>query len=404
MANGVREKLSRGKKNNPEAIGSAEGSGRKKPTKKSTEKNPVTKKTATKVPAAAGAEAPEIKLEISGSRQFVSWLHEMNTSLIFTTYQTGKVFMIGLQESGRLSIFERTFNRCMGLGQTENGFYMSSLYQLWRFENLLQEGQAIEGFDRAYLPINGHTTGDLDIHDVAVHMDGRVIFVNTLFSCLATLGETESFVPLWQPPFISKLAAEDRCHLNGLAMEHGKPKYVTAVAETDVADGWRDKRRDGGVVIDVTTNEIISRGLSMPHSPRIHDGQLWLLNSGTGEIGTVDRASGAFEAVAFCPGYLRGLSFIGPYAVVGLSKPRENKTFSGLPLDEALSSRNAEAQCALYVIDTRTGDAVHWMKIEGVVEELYDVAILSDARRPMLYGFKTDEIRRTINIGEPGTL
>ena len=83
------------------------------------------------------------------------------------------------------------------------------------------------------------------------------MFVNTLFSCLATLSETHSFAPLWQPPFVSRLAAEDRCHLNGLAMRDGEPRYVTAVAATDVADGWREQRRDGGVVIDVATGEIV---------------------------------------------------------------------------------------------------------------------------------------------------
>jgi len=374
----------------------------KKPAaKKPAASKPAAKKTraAKSVPAPA-PDAIEPSLEMSGSRQFTSWLAEINASLAFTTYQSGKVFLIGLQENGRLSIFERTFNRCMGLGLTDDGFFMSSLYQMWRFQNVLEAGQNISGYDRAYLPINGHTTGDLDIHDVAIDASGRVVFVNTLFSCLATLDDGFSFVPLWQPSFISKLAAEDRCHLNGLALENGKPAYVTVVAETDVADGWRDKRADGGCIIDVAQNQIIARGLSMPHSPRVHDGKLWVLNSGTGELGTVDRTDGTFQPVAFCPGYMRGLSFIGPYALVGLSKPRENRTFTGLPLDDALASRNAEAQCGLYVIDTRTGDAVHWLRIEGIVEELYDVAIIPGARRPMAFGFKTDEIRRAIRVGD----
>jgi len=381
-----------------------------KPAAKTSAKKLATAKTAAKKPAARKPATPttdaatEPSLEMSGSRQFVAWLNEVNASLAFTTYQSGKVFFIGLQPEGRLSIFERTFNRCMGLGLSDDGFYMSSLYQLWRFENVLEAGQDLSGYDRAYLPINGHTTGDLDIHDVAVDGDGRVIFVNTLFSCLATIDASSSFVPLWQPPFISKLAAEDRCHLNGLAMDNGTPAYVTAVAETDVADGWRDKRGDGGVIIDVASNEVVARGLSMPHSPRVHEGRLWVLNSGTGELGTVDRSTGNFEAVAFCPGYLRGLSFVGPFAVVGLSKPRENRTFTGLELDDALASRNAEAQCALYVIDTRTGDAVHWLKIDGIVEELYDVAVIPGARRPMAFGFKTDEIRRAIRVGEEASL
>lgn len=337
-----------------------------------------------------------------GSRQLTSWMAESFLSMAFTTYQTGKLFLIGLQQDGRLSIFERTFNRCMGLCADGNGLYMSSLYQLWRFENSLPTGSIHNGFDKLYVPINGHTTGDLDVHDIAVDADGRVIFVNTLFSCLATLDENASFAPLWQPKFISKLAAEDRCHMNGLAMQDGKPKYVTAVAQTDVADGWRDYRREGGCVIDVETGEIAAHSLSMPHSPRLYQGKLWLHNSGTGEFGYIDLATGRFEPVTFAPGYLRGLSFHGDHAIVGLSKPRDNKTFTGLPLEERLADKNAEAQCALQVINLTTGDAVHWLKIDGIVEELYDVVALPGVRRPMALGFKTDEIRHMIIVGEEG--
>ena len=193
---------------------------------------------------------------------------EQGVSFAFTTYQTGKLFLIGLQSDQRLSIFERTFNRCMGLWGDSRTLWMSSLYQMWRFENIIEPGQAAAGYDRLYVPQTGYTTGDLDIHDVAVDADGRVVFVNTLFGCLATLSDTHSFVPLWKPPFISRLAAEDRCHLNGLAMKDGRPKYVTAVSQSDVADSWRDRRRDSGCVIDVEANEVVATGLAMPHSPR----------------------------------------------------------------------------------------------------------------------------------------
>ena len=351
------------------------------------------------IPVGTGAT-----LEIIGSRRLTAWMAEMETSLAFTTYQTGKLFLIGLQPGGRLSVFERTFNRCMALCAVDDTLYMSSLYQLWRFENVLKPGQDYEGYDRLYMPINGHTTGDLDIHGVAVDKTGRVIFINTLFGCLATIDEASNFVPLWQPPFLSKLSIEDRCHLNGLAMEDGQPRYVTAVAETDVVDGWRDRRHDGGCVIDVPGNEVVARGLSMPHSPRLHNGKLWMLNSGTGEFGSVCPETGTFEAHAFCPGYLRGMSFVDNYAVVGLSKPRDNRTFTGLALDAALETRNAEAQCGLQVIDLNTGVVVHWLRIEGIVEELYDVVVLNGVRRPMALGFKTDEINRMITIGEPETL
>jgi len=347
------------------------------------------------------AEAPATPaLEITTSRQMLAWMAEQKLSMAFTTYQIGKLFFLGLKSNGELSVFERTFNRCMGLCATGNGLYMSSLYQVWRFENVFTAGQLQDDYDRLYLPQLGNTTGDIDIHDMAVDAEGKLIFVNTLFGCLATLSETHSFKPLWRPPFISKLAAEDRCHLNGLAMKDGRAAYVTAVSESDVADGWREHRADGGIVIDVGSNEIILRGLSMPHSPRWHQGKLWLLNSGTGDFGYVDMEARRFVPVAFCPGYMRGLSFHGDYALVGLSRPRHNKTFSGLPLDDKLKSRNAEPRCGIQVIDLRSGDVVHWVRIEGVVEELYDVVVLPGVRRPMALGFKTDEIRRVLSIEE----
>ena len=373
-------------------------------------------------PQAVGTSATPA-FEINASRQFTSWLASQNLSLVFTTYQAGKVFFIVLRLNGQLSVFERTFERCMGLYAHNSSLYMSSLYQLWRLENALEPGQIADGYDAVYVPQVGYITGDLDIHDVVLVEPpqppklrgdqqvepqvpslnngrlGGVVFVNTLFSCLATISETKSFVPLWKSPFISKLAAEDRCHLNGLAVRDGQPRYVTAVSQSDVADGWRDKRQDGGCVMDISTNQAIATGLSMPHSPRWYKDKLWLLNSGRGEFGYLDLERGVFEAVAFCPGYLRGLSFCGDFAVVGISKPRHNKTFSGLALDEQLQAKQAQARCGLLVIDLRSGDIVHSLRIEGVVEELYDVQVLPGVRQPMAIGLKTDEIRRVISIG-----
>ena len=339
--------------------------------------------------------------EVSASRQFTSWLHEQRVSLAFTTYQSGKLFLLGLNTDGRLSVFERTFERCMGLCATTDSrtLWLSSLYQLWRFENALPDGAATpDGYDRLYVPQCAWTTGDVDAHDIALDGKGGPIFVNTLFSCLAAPSETHSFRVVWQPPFISKLAAEDRCHLNGLAMENGAPRFVTAVSASDVHEGWREHRRAGGIVVDVASGEIVARGLSMPHSPRVVGGRLFVLNSGAGEFGTVDLASGKFEPVCFCPGYARGLAIHGHFAVIGLSTCRENRTFSGLPLDDALAQKGAQPRCGLLVVDLRSGDVVHSLTIEGVVRELYDVALLPGVRMPSALGFKSEEIRRTITI------
>jgi len=350
-----------------------------------------------------GAGKQEEKLALSTSRGFPQWLASTGGSLAFTTYQAGKLFLIGLRPDGRISVFERTFPRCMGLGVSADGrsLALATRNQIQRFDNVLPEGQADKsGFDAVFAPHAAWVTGDLDVHDVGFGADGRPVFVNTLFGCLATVSDGYSFRPLWKPPFISRLAAEDRCHLNGMAMQDGAPRYATAVSRSDAADGWRDRRQDGGVVIDVESNEIVATGLSMPHSPRLHDGKLWLLNSGTGELGFVDLEAGRFEPVAFCPGYARGLAFTGGHAVIGLSLARENRTFSGLALDDALQARDVEARCGLAVVDLATGDMTGWVRITGIVRELYDVAVLPGIRRPSAIGFKTDEVNRIISIDE----
>lgn len=343
------------------------------------------------------------KLEINTSSQFAAWLYQQNLSLAFSTYQGGKIFFIGLKANGKLAIFERSFQRCMGLHATEKTIWLSSLYQIWRLENILEPRQLQNGYDCLYVPQMSYITGDLDIHDLTIGnwQDGIIeqpIFVNTLFNCLATVSPSHSFTPLWKPPFISRLAAEDRCHLNGLAMLDRKPKYVTLVGKSDVADGWRDRRTDGGCVIDVESNDTVVSGLSMPHSPRWYREKLWLLNAGTGEFGYADLDRGKFVPVAFCPGYLRGLAFAGDYAIVGLSKPRENRTFTGLPLDERLTDRGVKPFCGIAIVDLRTGNCVHSLQVEGVIAELYDVAIIPQRRCPMAIGIKNDEIRRILRI------
>lgn len=171
------------------------------------------------------------------------------------------------------------------------------------------------------MPRIGYTTRDIDIHDLAVDSRGQLIFISTLLNCIATLSDSHSCKPLWKPPFISQYVREERCHLNGLAMVEGKPKYVTASSQSDVVGGWRDRTKNGGIIIDIESNDIIVTGLSMPHSPHWYQDKLWVLNSGAGELGYVDLETGTFQDLAFCLGYVRGLAFWQNWAIVGLSKP-----------------------------------------------------------------------------------
>lgn len=333
-------------------------------------------------------------LTLPCSQYLLSWLHESNISLALTTYQTNRLFLIGRKPDGSLSTFERLFDRPMGLYAAENRLWMSTRYQLWQIDNVLQPGQLHDkSYDKLYVPRHSHVTGDINAHDIAVDDSGNILFINTELSCLAKASRDYSFEPLWKPPFISELNREDRCHLNGLAMVDGKPRYVTACSRSDVAGGWRSRRRDGGVVMDIESNEILAGGLSMPHSPRWYRDRLWLLNSGTGELGYIE--DGKFLPLCFCPGFVRGLAFYGDYAIVGLSKPR-HQHFQGLPLDEMLKAKDADAVCGVYIISLSTGKLTHWLELEGVVKELFDVVVLPDTTQPMALGFKTDEIQQLV--------
>lgn len=346
----------------------------------------------------AAVDPMRLKVDKSCSRGLAGWLAANRMSIAISSYQTGRVYLVGSDPHGRVSIFERIFERAMGIVGNAQRIYLGGLYQLWRFENVLRPSELIHGqYDRCYVPRNAQTIGDLDIHELGIRADGRVVFVNTKYSCLAELSTTHSFRAIWKPPFISRLAPEDRCHLNGLAMVDGRPKYVTAVCRSDTVDGWRDRRRDGGVVIDVETDEIVCEGLSMPHSPRWANGRLWLLNAGTGQLGWVDFATKSFVPLAFVPGFARGLSIVGNVAAVGLSKPR-NQRFEGLALDDELRRRDADPWCGVQIVSLANGDVLNWIRFEGDITELFDISFLPGVRNPMMVGLRTGEIRELITF------
>lgn len=324
------------------------------------------------------------RIELVSSRLFEPWLAEARASLAFTTYQANKLFLVGRGADGRLAIQTCAFPRCMGLGRGPGGtLWLAALHQLIRFENFLEPGERRNGSDAIYVPVTRYTTGDIDVHDIEADGEGRPVFVATRFNCLATTAERASFRPLWRPPFIDRIAAEDRCHLNGLAMRDGRPAFVTCVAGTNHLDGWREHRVDGGLVLDVASGEVVARGLSMPHSPRLYRERLWLLQSGTGEFGQVDLATGRFEPVCALQGFARGLAFVGEHAVIAVSRPREQSEFDGLPLKERLAERGIAPVCHLAVVNISSGDIEHRLLINGPVTELYDVVALPGFSSPV---------------------
>ena len=355
--------------------------------------------SATNKQDTSSEQEPAAKYSVSGG--FVALLHQLNISLAVTSYQSGRLYMLGRNPKGGLMVNEQFFQKAMGLHYDGKSLLMATLANIYNMENILKADQVMdETFTDCFVPRTTHLTGFLDAHDVGKTKDGEILFVNTLHNCIAGLSAVHSFKVVWKPEFISTIVAEDRCHLNGMAMQDGEPGYVTAVSKSDTIDGWRDRRADGGIIIDVKENRIICEGLSMPHSPRLYQDRLWVSNSGTGELGWVDRENnGEFKPLCFCPGFVRGLSFHGNYAFVGLSKPRYER-FEGLELDNKLKQADSEAWCGIQVIDINTGSCVQWFRIDGKIGELYDVETLPNTICPRSYGFLTNDVNGIITIQE----
>lgn len=345
-------------------------------------------------------------IAVHGTGDIIGWLKKINASLAFSSYQPGKLFLIGHDNAGNLSVFHRNFDLCMGLTlDAQQNLYVASLYQIWKLTNILPKGELYQDFDRLYCPQASYITGEVNTHDTALDHANRLIFVNTSFSCLSAISTDYSFRVLWKPNFISELVAEDRCHLNGLAMENGRPRYVSMFATTNEIQGWRTQRANGGVIIDVNTHEIVCKGLSMPHSPRIYRDRLYVLNSGTGEFGFVNKETEQFEAITFCPGFVRGLSFIGDYAIIGLSKLKNKAIEYKLPIIENLKKHGFEAsQCGLCIVDLRTGEIDCGLEFSSpIMNFVYDVLPIKNALKPLTLGIEQDHIRRAISLPPSAT-
>lgn len=310
------------------------------------------------------------------SPRFPDLLRQLRASLLVTTYQAGKLVIVR-DEGNQLNTHFRSFPSPMGLALTDGGMRLAigTSTQIREFRDVPAVARRLGDLhDSCYLPRSTHFTGNIRIHEMAFGSGGTLWFVNTRFSCLATLDPDSSFIPRWRPKFVTELEPSDRCHLNGLALRDGRPRYVTAMAETNEADGWRARKARGGVLIDVESGETLCRALSMPHSPRWHGGRLWVCESGSGTLGTVDMQTGRYEAVAALPGFTRGLDIVGDLAFVGLSQVRDSAVFSGIPITERLAPE--QRMCGVCVVDLRRGETVALLKFVSGVQEIFAVSAL----------------------------
>ena len=319
------------------------------------------------------------------SGKAVELLNQLNISLILSTYQAGKVIILS-SDGIKMHQLVRDFSRPMGIAVKNNMMALAGALCVTVFRTDANLAATYPNkpntYDALYFPTSMFRTDYVDMHDIAFTNKG-LVGVNTSFSCLCRLDAQYSFNPVWKPSFIEKFVPGDLCHLNGMAADdNGNICFVTAFGKTNSREGWRQNKLTGGVLIDVESNEILLESLPMPHSPRIYNGEAYLLLSATEELIKADLKKGTYEVVAKVDGFIRGLCFKGDYAFIGVSKLRKTHTFSDLEIADK------EIKAGIVIVNIKTGETVGEIKYETDVEELYDVSILEGFKRVNILNFQ----------------
>lgn len=312
-------------------------------------------------------------------------LGDAGISLAVSTYQSNRLILVrqsNPRQPGDLNTRLCAFDKPMGVCARDRHLAVGTRHSICTYLDVpvvLERLAGNEVHDSCYVPRSVTFTGNVDIHEMDWDGNGQLWFVNTRFSCLCTAMADASFMPRWRPPFVSSLAPEDRCHLNGLGMRDGKPRYVTALGASDEPNGWRPEKASGGVLLDVTRDTALAEGLSMPHSPRWYRDGLWFLESGKGALCRL-ADDGSVHSIATLPGFVRGLDFAGSIAFVGLSMVRETATFSGLPLNRDVAQRT----CGVWAVHIDSGEVLGFLRFEGHIEEIFSVTVLTHRLGPEL--------------------
>lgn len=329
--------------------------------------------------------------------QITQLLHQGKFSLAISTYQAGKMIFVSAPSPDRLVQLPRTFSAPMGIavnGKTMSIACKNEIVHLVNTPGLAKANIEQPGkYDTMFVPRSMYMTGPMSIHDMAYTSKG-LMAVNTAFSCLCMFDGINSFTPVWKPSFISDLKHEDRCHLNGIAVEKGTPKYVTSLGSTNTEQGWRQNKMNGGLLMDLSSGEIILDGLSMPHSPRLVNGRLLVLNSAQGELIEVNTGSGTYKVLLKTGAFLRGMSQFGDYLFIGSSKLRHNtEAFRGLPIADS-------SFAGLIVVKISEMKEIARLEYMNSVDEIYDVKVIPNAIRPGILNYPQTEKPLPISSGE----
>lgn len=326
-------------------------------------------------------------------------LMQLKCSLAISTYQAGKLVFISPKDENYLVQLPRTFDKPMGiaLDHSDGKMALACKDKIITFSNSTGLAQhypkSPNKYDALYMPRLTYHTGPLDIHDLYYGKEGKLYAVNTLFSCIISLDEQFNFTPYWQPPFISKMVSEDRCHLNGMALKDGLPKYASAFNQGDSFQSWREVITTDGIIIDVESNEILTHALAMPHSPRLYNNELFVLLSATGELIKIDTNNGKTETITKINGFVRGMSLHKDYLFIGLSKLRKNSsTFAKLDIAEKAN------QAGIMIVHLPTGSITGQITYLSSVDEIYDVHVIPDFIRPNILNTLTADHKMGLSI------
>lgn len=332
--------------------------------------------------------------DCSYTPQFAELLHKLGISLVISTYQAGKAIILSTVDKDKLVQLPRTFDSPMGMATTKDTLAIATKDEVVVLRNSKKSAPTYPSkqgvYDGMYLPRATYYTGTVAMHDMAFMPNNDLVGVNTAFSCLCKIDDSYSFTPFWKPPFIDELAPEDRCHLNGMAVENGEIKYLTALGKTNTPQGWREDKMTGGLVMEYPSGKIIADGLGMPHSPRVYDNELYVLNSTQGELLKINRTTGEKEVVCKLGGFARGMSRSGDYLFIGVSKLRHNSNaFKDLPI----ADKSFSGVVAVYL---PYGSIVGNFEYTMSVDEIYDVKVLNDLKRPSVLSPSMPTIKGSI--------
>jgi len=377
------------------------------------------------------SEETEFDFSSSATDNFAPILKALDISLAVTSYQSARLILLR-SDGDTIDTNLKFFPRPMGIYADEDRITLGTFSQVLEFKrsddvlNSIKNGsldntddfsrkvlekdkeemeklreqrdeeiKEIKNADSLYLHRASLTTGMINIHDIGWGDEGLWV-VNPTFSCLSTLSPDSSFIAKWKPTFISELVPEDRCHLNGMAMLNGKPKYVTTFNMEDSKDSWSQGRIDYGTLIDIDTDEILIEGMIMPHSPKVYKDEVYVCESGLGVVWKYNPKTKEKTQVVKLQGFTRGLYFYGGVMFVGLSQVRASEIKNPTPLLKEYD----ETYAGVWMINLETNEEIGHIKFDGDVDQIYDIAIIPDSTVPELINTNSSLTRHIFDFTE----